>query len=95
MAIEDNTATGTTNLDPGTGMTLRGTVHSMFGLADGTNPFLWMDKAQASAGSTTVYGTYAEASDYMSSLAAVALEMQATAPPLFPPQSLYHRLRAV
>ena len=81
LLAEDNSGTGTTNLDPGTGMTLRGTVHSMFGLSDGTNPFLWMDKAQASAGSTTVYGTFSESSDYMSSLVAVALEMQATGGP--------------
>lgn len=76
MAVEDTTSNSTNDCDPGTGMTLRGAVHSMFdGAAGSMFPFLWMDKDQASAGATTVYGQHVQSSDYMSSLVAVALEM--------------------
>lgn len=81
MVCEETESSVLGDCDPGTGMTLRGSVHSMFGDVTGAMPFLWMDKDQASSGATTVYGQFVQTCTYMSSLVAVALEMQSNEVP--------------
>lgn len=80
LAVEDDTSNSVNDASAGTTATLRGTKHSML---DGTGsnlfPCLWEDKAQASSGAGTITATFAQSCRYMSTLAAVALEMQAIA----------------
>ena len=75
MNPEDTTADSVSSCAPGTGSTLRGTVHTQFSGSSNEMPFWWADKSQSSAGSVTVYGQLTQSCEYQSSIVAVALHI--------------------